>query len=209
MEQFQAAWQKVMTGAVTASVGGASMRENSGQRNRRRRDPADSGERLQPERQGPGFRGERPCSPASRAPPPHISDALRDNINPCRKTCRLRQARGAFCKTFHPRSHACRRGTPGSTARTSSKSNDVPPSGLRGARPRSRGKFLGTALYSSSSQIAIRMISHGSVADLPALVAERIRAAIAYRKESCREYRCLPHRLQRSRFSARPHRRSL
>ncbi len=46
-----------------------------------------------------------------------------------------------------------------------------------------RGKFLGTALYSSSSQIAIRMISHGSVSDLPALVAERIRAAIAYRKE--------------------------
>ncbi|MGA2966015.1 MAG: class I SAM-dependent rRNA methyltransferase [Terriglobales bacterium] len=47
----------------------------------------------------------------------------------------------------------------------------------------SRGKFLGSALYSSSSQIAIRMISHGSVADLPALVAERIRAAIAYRKD--------------------------
>src|SRR5580704_12492232 len=46
-----------------------------------------------------------------------------------------------------------------------------------------RGKFLGTALYSSSSQIAIRMISHGSVADLPGLVAERIRAAIAYRKK--------------------------
>src|ERR1700693_4454702 len=48
-----------------------------------------------------------------------------------------------------------------------------------------RGKFLGTALYSSSSQIAIRMISHGSVdkGDLPGLIAERIRAAIAYRKE--------------------------
>jgi 23S rRNA (cytosine1962-C5)-methyltransferase len=46
-----------------------------------------------------------------------------------------------------------------------------------------RGKFLGTALYSSSSQIAIRMISHGSVTDLPALIAERIHAAIAYRKE--------------------------
>jgi 23S rRNA (cytosine1962-C5)-methyltransferase len=46
-----------------------------------------------------------------------------------------------------------------------------------------RGKFLGTALYSSSSQIAIRMISHGTVDDLPALVAERIRAAMAYRKE--------------------------
>jgi 23S rRNA (cytosine1962-C5)-methyltransferase len=50
-----------------------------------------------------------------------------------------------------------------------------------------RGKFLGTALYSSSSQIAIRMISHGSVNDLPALVAERIRAAIAYRKELVRD----------------------
>ena len=50
----------------------------------------------------------------------------------------------------------------------------------------SQGKFLGTALYSSSSQIAIRMISHGSVADLPAMVAERIRAAIAYRKELVR-----------------------
>jgi 23S rRNA (cytosine1962-C5)-methyltransferase len=50
----------------------------------------------------------------------------------------------------------------------------------------SRGKFLGTALYSSSSQIAIRMISHGSVDDLPALVAERIRAAVAYRKELVR-----------------------
>jgi 23S rRNA (cytosine1962-C5)-methyltransferase len=46
-----------------------------------------------------------------------------------------------------------------------------------------RGKFLGTALYSSSSQIAIRMISHGSVEDLPGLVGERIRDAIAYRKD--------------------------
>src|SRR6202140_1805041 len=46
-----------------------------------------------------------------------------------------------------------------------------------------RGKFLGTALYSSSSQIAIRIISHGSVDDLSGLIAERIRAAIAYRKE--------------------------
>jgi len=60
--------------------------------------------------------------------------------------------------------------------------NGVPPGSLvRVLDP--RGKFLGTALYSSSSQIAIRMISHGSVADLPALVAERIRAAIAYRKK--------------------------
>jgi len=60
--------------------------------------------------------------------------------------------------------------------------NDVPPGGLVRVFDL-RGKFLGTALYSSSSQIAIRMISHGSVADLPALVAERIRDAIAYRKE--------------------------
>ncbi len=62
------------------------------------------------------------------------------------------------------------------------EANDVPPgSVVRVFDP--RGKFLGPALYSSSSQIAIRMISHGSIADLPALVAERIRAAIAYRKE--------------------------
>jgi 23S rRNA (cytosine1962-C5)-methyltransferase len=46
-----------------------------------------------------------------------------------------------------------------------------------------RGKFLGTALYSSSSQIAIRMIAGEPVEDLPALIAERIRAAIAYRKK--------------------------
>ncbi|MGA7633015.1 MAG: class I SAM-dependent rRNA methyltransferase [Terriglobales bacterium] len=61
--------------------------------------------------------------------------------------------------------------------------NDIPPGALVRVHDE-RGKFLGTALYSSSSQIAIRMISHGSVADLPALVAERIRAAIAYRKEN-------------------------
>jgi 23S rRNA (cytosine1962-C5)-methyltransferase len=63
------------------------------------------------------------------------------------------------------------------------EANDIPAGALvRVLDP--RGKFLGTALYSSSSQIAIRMISHGSVADLPALVGERIRAAIAYRKEN-------------------------
>jgi 23S rRNA (cytosine1962-C5)-methyltransferase len=60
--------------------------------------------------------------------------------------------------------------------------NNLPPGSVVRVHDQ-RGKFLGTALYSSSSQIAIRMISHGSVADLPALVAERIRAAIAYRKE--------------------------
>jgi 23S rRNA (cytosine1962-C5)-methyltransferase len=47
-----------------------------------------------------------------------------------------------------------------------------------------RGKFVGTALYSSSSQIAIRMIagSKEEITDLPSLIAERVRAAIAYRK---------------------------
>jgi 23S rRNA (cytosine1962-C5)-methyltransferase len=60
-------------------------------------------------------------------------------------------------------------------------SDSIPPGSLvRVADP--RGKILGTALYSSSSQIAIRMISREAVADLPALVADRIRAAIAYRK---------------------------
>jgi 23S rRNA (cytosine1962-C5)-methyltransferase len=44
-----------------------------------------------------------------------------------------------------------------------------------------RGKPLGTALYSSSSQIAIRMISSEPITDLPALLRHRIAEAIAYR----------------------------
>ena len=44
-----------------------------------------------------------------------------------------------------------------------------------------RGKPLGTALYSSSSQIAIRMISSEPVTDFPALLRSRIAAAISYR----------------------------
>jgi len=44
-----------------------------------------------------------------------------------------------------------------------------------------RGKFLGTALYSSSSQIAIRMISSERVADFLPLLRQRIGDAIAYR----------------------------
>ncbi len=58
---------------------------------------------------------------------------------------------------------------------------DIPPGALVRVVDQ-RGKFLGTALYSSSSQIAIRMISRDEVANLPALVAERIRGAISYRK---------------------------
>ena len=45
-----------------------------------------------------------------------------------------------------------------------------------------KGKFLGTAAYSSSSQIAIRMLGREEIAELPSLVAQRIRAAVAYRK---------------------------
>jgi 23S rRNA (cytosine1962-C5)-methyltransferase len=45
-----------------------------------------------------------------------------------------------------------------------------------------RGKSLGTALYSSSSQIAIRMISDRAVNDLPGLLRQRVQAAIAYRE---------------------------
>lgn len=43
-------------------------------------------------------------------------------------------------------------------------------------------KPLGTALYSSSSQIAIRLLSPTAVNNLPRLIRERIEQAIAYRK---------------------------
>ncbi len=50
-----------------------------------------------------------------------------------------------------------------------------------------RGKALGTALYSSSSQIAIRLVSHDPVPDLPALLRTRIADAIAYRERVVRD----------------------
>ncbi len=50
-----------------------------------------------------------------------------------------------------------------------------------------RGKPLGTALYSNSSQIAIRLISHESVSDFPALLRQRISDAIAYREKLVRD----------------------
>lgn len=51
-----------------------------------------------------------------------------------------------------------------------------------------RGKLLGTALYSSSSQIAIRMLTpsgrgEAEITDLPEIIADRIRAAITYRQQ--------------------------
>ena len=45
-----------------------------------------------------------------------------------------------------------------------------------------RGKALGTALYSSTSQIAIRMIAREPVVDFPTVVGSRISEAVAYRK---------------------------
>jgi 23S rRNA (cytosine1962-C5)-methyltransferase len=45
-----------------------------------------------------------------------------------------------------------------------------------------RGQTLGSALYSSSSQIAIRLISREPVADLPALLRQRVAQAVAFRE---------------------------
>src|SRR5215831_17914057 len=45
-----------------------------------------------------------------------------------------------------------------------------------------RGRFLGSAFYSTASQIAIRMVSGGQVDDLEALLRQRIQGAIAYRE---------------------------
>ncbi len=50
-----------------------------------------------------------------------------------------------------------------------------------------RGQFLGSALYSSSSQIAIRLISHEPVPDLTALLRQRIVDAVAYRESIVRD----------------------
>jgi len=46
-----------------------------------------------------------------------------------------------------------------------------------------RGKFLGTALYSNASQIAIRIIARHAVEDLGQLLHERLCHAIAYREK--------------------------
>lgn len=46
-----------------------------------------------------------------------------------------------------------------------------------------RGRAQGSALYSSASQIAIRMLAPGPVEDLPALIRERLLAAIRYRNQ--------------------------
>lgn len=50
-----------------------------------------------------------------------------------------------------------------------------------------RGKFLGTALYSSASQIAIRLLSREPGKDFCELLRERIKEAIAYRERVVRD----------------------
>src|SRR6202166_982642 len=57
---------------------------------------------------------------------------------------------------------------------------DVPPGSLVNVADH-RGQVLGTALYSSSSQIAIRLISREPVDDFPTLLRQRVADAIAYR----------------------------
>jgi len=51
----------------------------------------------------------------------------------------------------------------------------------------SRGKSLGTALYSSSSQIAIRMLASEAVSDFDKLLRQRIAQALAYRETVVRD----------------------
>jgi 23S rRNA (cytosine1962-C5)-methyltransferase len=66
----------------------------------------------------------------------------------------------------------------------------VPDKDARG----NKSRVLGSALYSTASQIALRMISPHPVKDLEQLLRERIRAAIAYRErfvENTNAYRVI------------------
>jgi 23S rRNA (cytosine1962-C5)-methyltransferase len=64
--------------------------------------------------------------------------------------------------------------------------NGISPGALVGVADE-REKLLGTALYSSASQIAIRMISKEAVNDLNSLLRKRIQDAIAYRERVVRD----------------------
>jgi|HubBroStandDraft_4_1064222.scaffolds.fasta_scaffold10414_4 23S rRNA (cytosine1962-C5)-methyltransferase len=50
-----------------------------------------------------------------------------------------------------------------------------------------RGKFLGTALYSGASQIAIRMLSKEAISDFDGLLRKRLQEAISYRERVVRD----------------------
>jgi 23S rRNA (cytosine1962-C5)-methyltransferase len=62
----------------------------------------------------------------------------------------------------------------------------VPPGALVRVTSK-KGKVLGSALYSSASQIALRFISSQIVDDLAALLRERMRTAFAYREMVVRD----------------------
>ena len=68
------------------------------------------------------------------------------------------------------------------------KDADAPAGSLVHVRDE-RGRRIGSALYSSASQIAIRMISAEEIADadLPSLIAERIESAVAFRQQVARD----------------------
>jgi 23S rRNA (cytosine1962-C5)-methyltransferase len=50
-----------------------------------------------------------------------------------------------------------------------------------------RGRFLGTAFYSTASEIALRVLSPAKIGDLTDLVRERVRNAIEYRKKMVKD----------------------
>ena len=64
---------------------------------------------------------------------------------------------------------------------------DAVPPGSVVAISAPRGNMLGTALYSDSSQIALRLISREPVRDFPALLRQRVADAIAYRQHVVRD----------------------
>jgi len=66
-------------------------------------------------------------------------------------------------------------------------SADGIPPGATVAVANERGKLLGTALYSSASQIAVRLISRQPIDDLEGLLRQRIRDAIVYRERVVRD----------------------
>lgn len=63
--------------------------------------------------------------------------------------------------------------------------DSIPPGSLVAVTDE-RGKFLGTAFYSSASQIAVRLLSREPVEDIESLLRMRIREAIAYRERVVR-----------------------
>src|SRR5215470_10202441 len=63
-------------------------------------------------------------------------------------------------------------------------SQDVPPGSVVAVESE-RGRLLGSALYSSASQIALRMIARSAIdddAEMVVLLQQRVREAIAYRQ---------------------------